>query len=622
MYIKKQHQRVIGIAVILVIIGIVLAGLWYSGYFMRTQEQKPDESLVHQKDDRISPLGGQQLTIEINRIRNRALYDKMLKLGTSWREKPKFYWVCTVDGEEANSFGTVGYGSEGLFVAWDSLLMDTRIPFRVTDEQPTSSVTISIVERSYSGLLKRRYSDTVKETIELTYDYRTGRWHGDDAFQDADGYGHFLGKNYELWFTLYQNDYDRDGIPYWTEVNILGTDPMVDDSVLDPDTDGIPTAGEWKWGYHPFIPDDHRHLDPDFDGITNLNEYALRKYFADPYRPDMYIETDFMQKRGPFDLPHIFFKESQQMIIEIFARHGINVYIDDGWPDGPSNGGGEMLPFIESFEDVNGGQVLGFYLHNFADERKGVFRYVIVGNKLGWCTPSQYNGYDTILVGNGWKPTIKTRLAFTPRHQRVCVAKGVLHELGHSLGLLPYTFPGNDITTPVGVRYPSMSKEDYEGYLNQYHSIMNYKYIWADRTLVDFSDGKNGAPYDQNDWLHIYLPTFNHDARAVEETEDEDFEDYELFDEMILPQIPGWKNLTEKQILSSLPTFKVYDTITSTTYVLVHPDAKNATQWNIKVYARPDIEPFPVIQSWTLVAEGSIDTHGKITFYNPSQPLI
>ncbi len=621
MYIKHRHKIVIGIAVILGICFLVV-GVWYSGFFEPKPRQQTDASIIQEKDDRISPLGGQQLTVEINRIRNRGLYDRMLKIGMSWREKPKFYWIVTVDGEEANSFGTVGHGSEGLFVTWDSILMDTRIPFRVGDEQPTSSVTISIVERVSSGLLKRRYSDSVKETITLTYDYRTGRWNGDDFLKDADGYGHFLGENYEVWFAVYQNDYDRDGIPYWAEINILGTDPMVDDSIRDPDGDGIPTAWEWKWGYNPFIKDDHEHLDPDFDGITNINEYALRKFFADPYRPDMYIETDFMQKRGPFDIPHIFFKESQQMIVEIFARHGINVYIDDGWPDGPVNGGGEMLPFIDSFEDVNGGQVLGFYVHNFADERKGIFRYVIVGNKLGWCTPSQYNGYDTILVGNGWKPTIKTRFAFTPRHQRVCVAKGVLHELGHSLGLLPYTFPGNDITAPIGVRYPSMPKEDYEGYYTQYHSIMNYKYIWSDRTLVDFSHGENGAPYDQNDWLHIYLPTFNHDARAVEETEDEDFEDYELFDEMILPQIPGWTNTTERVVTSTIPTLKAYDTISVSTYVLLNTNKNNTPAWNVKIYGRPNIEPFPVIQSWTLVAEGYLDEQGKIMIYSADQPIV
>ena len=46
---------------------------------------------------------------------------------------------------------------------------------------------------------------------------------------DNDGYGHYLGEFYEVWFNVYQADFDHDGIPYWTEVNVLGTDPTVDE---------------------------------------------------------------------------------------------------------------------------------------------------------------------------------------------------------------------------------------------------------------------------------------------------------------------------------------------------------------------------------------------------------
>ena len=109
---------------------------------------------------------------------------------------------------------------------------------------------------------------------------------------------------------MYQEDYDHDGIPFWTEVNILGTDPTVDDSVLDPDNDGIPTSWEWKWDYDPWVWNDHNNLDPDLDGIENIEEYQMKKYFSDPYQPDIYIETDGMEKKGTFDLQHIFYEES------------------------------------------------------------------------------------------------------------------------------------------------------------------------------------------------------------------------------------------------------------------------------------------------------------------------
>jgi len=548
----------------------------------------------------------------------------MMTRSTAWKNPPQFYWIIDVDDKEANSLGTVGYGDAGLFTTWDSNRMDTRIPFRVVDEQPTSQITIHIMQRQTVGLLGRRTIEVQAEIINLTYDYRTGRWTGDDSFKDSDGYGHYLGSNYEVWFNLYQSDYDHDGIPYWTEVNVLGTDPYIDDSQLDPDHDGIPTSWEWRWGYNPFVADNFSSLDPDFDGLSVLKEYQLRNFYANPYYPEMYIETDFMQKRGPFDLPHVFTKESQGMIDELFARHNITVWFDDGWTDGPKNGGGEYLPFIKSFEDVNGGQALAFYQHNFAQERHGLFRYVIVANKLGWAIPMKFNYYDTILIGSGWRPTLKSQLALTPRYHRVGEAKAILHELGHTLGLLPYTFPGVDITTPIGTRYPSMSKDAYAAYLEDYHSIMNYNYIWKDRSLVDFSHGANGAPYDENDWDHIYIPTFNQDARAVEETADENFEDYEMVNTSAYPMLEGWVNASAN-LTKSLPasmTFKVYSNIGSTVKVLVSQYPLGNSTWNVKVYARPNIDPFPTTQSWTLVAEGHMDASGRLSFYSSGQKLI
>ena len=71
----------------------------------------------------------------------------------------------------------------------------------------------------------------------------------------------------------------------------------MDDSKLDPDGDGIPTAWEWKWGYDPFTWDDHNRLDPDLDGIENSEEYQMAKWFADPFIQDIYYEVDVHGQR-------------------------------------------------------------------------------------------------------------------------------------------------------------------------------------------------------------------------------------------------------------------------------------------------------------------------------------
>jgi len=598
---------------ILIIVLIILAGtLVYFTLPEEDKEKKIDETTI---DDRISPGTNQGLTVEILRIRHRELMDKMTNIGTSWKNTPSFYWNIKVDKKESTSEGNVGLN--GIYETWDTILWESRHIFYIEEEQDESNVKISIIEKEKSGLFNTQ--DIEKETIKVVYDYRTGRWTGDDYLRDNDGYGHYLGETFEVWFNIYQSaDLDRDYIPYWVEVNVLNTDPYIDDSELDPDNDGIPTVWEWRWDYDPFIWDDHRNLDPDIDGIENIEEYQMRKYFANPYQPDIYIETDGMEKKGLLDVEHVFHTESQQMIIERFAQHGINVYIDDGWMGASTsgNGGGQKIPFIDSIDENTGGQIYGFYNHYFSDDRKGIFRYVVIANKKGWCTPCIGNAYDTILVGNGLEVSLK-RLVFSPRFMRVTIAKGVLHELGHSMGLMPWGFYGNDIMSPTGSRWPTeLTEEEYDKYLNDYHSIMNYKYIWGDRKLIDFSDGSNGE-YDQNDWEYIYLPTFQVDAIAFEEPNDLDssFEDIETVEETRELIVKGWKlneKLTEEYnslFLSSVNTPNKENEIA----ILVNDNESR----NIRVYIKPLIGSTPTI--WSLIAEGMSDSDGNLNFYSQQE---
>jgi hypothetical protein len=616
--IKKKTWSIL---VLMALVVIVFVGVLSYYVFVIAGEQK--EVVVEpvtMYDDRISPDINQGLTVEVLRIRNRGLMEKMLTFGTSWKNTPSFYWIMDVDGKVCDSLGYVGLGSSGTFVTWDTLGLETKQNFFVPQEQETSTVRISIMEVVSSGLLGRRATNVEKETIEVVYDYRTGRWSGDDNMMDADGYGHYLGDSYEVWLNLYQADFDHDGIPYWIEVNVLGTDPTVDDRRLDPDGDGIPTSWEWKWGYDPFVWDDHLNLDPDVDGVENDEDYQMREWLADPYQPDIYIETDGMLKGRLFDINHVFWKESQQMVIERFAQHGIWVFIDDGWNDGPVNGGGEMVPFIEQIDDIVGGQIKAFYEHYFADERKGVFRYVLIANKLGWISPSEYNHYDTINVGTSLRQARKMYLAFTPRYHRVVLAKKVLHELGHSIGLMPITFPGNDITTPVGVRYPNMPKDEYEMYLNEYHSIMNYKWMWMDRKLFDYSDGANGPPYDQNDWKYIYVPSFEIDAISYEECCDESFEDFEVVDKYQGVQLKDWvydENATT-QNLATLQNYVFVKNAKCSMRVYVNTEETGQNGSEIRVYAMPNVSPVHAV--WSLVAQGRLTADNTIVFY--SEPAL
>lgn len=602
------------ISIVIVIILIIAGALIYT--FIDREPEKKIEELKEEKiyDDRISPFLSQGLTVEVLRIRNRGLMEKMLSFGNDWKNPPEYYWVSDVDGEIGDTSAIEAAGGvegSGTFNEWDTMLKECRVNYKINNEnQETSDVKLTIMEIQKLGLLGRREARVEKELISLTYDYRTGHWTGDDYLGDEDGYGHYLGEEYEIWFNLYQSDYDRDGIPFWTEVNIYGFDPTIDDSKLDPDNDGIPSSWEHKWGYDPTSYNAHNKLDPDVDGISNTEEYMLEDYFSDPYHPDMYIEYDGMKKGGFFDWDHIFYEEAQQMVIERLAQHGISVYIDDGWPDGPVNGGGEMLDFVETLDEVVGGHMARWYKHNFADERKGAFRYLIVANNAGFITPSEYNGYDHIVIDTSKYKTYVKRFAFTPKRQRVVLAKGVLHELGHSLGLEPWTFYGIDNMPNGNLRWPeTLTDEEWAEYNKQYVSIMNYNYIFdifKYRNLFDFSHGENGEPYDFDDWGHIYVPAFQRDSEAYEEPTLDTFEDFIRVDKEPEPVYYTWEydeNITEqfKQKVSSYG--QGIDNAEYDYRIYLNTDENNG---EIRVYAKPLVKP--VTTRWSLIIEGKLNT--------------
>ncbi|GAH36779.1 unnamed protein product, partial [marine sediment metagenome] len=403
MYLRYRYKQklVIGVTLIVVVCLILSSIFVYYAYFKEEEETiKEEPEDVSEYDlDAISPLENQGLNFEILRIRHRGLLDIIMQRGNSWKNKPQFYYITNMDGVEyiSKDIHSRAGETEQMFNTWDSMFQENKVKHDVEEEQEISDIRLTIMERKKIGIFGFRSQDYEMERIDLTFDFKTGRWEGDDSYNDSDGYGHYLGDTYEVWFNIVPNDVDHDGIPYWTEVNVLHTDPMVDDSYLDPDEDGVPTAWEWKWGYDPHVYDNHSILDPDEDGLDNIEEYQMAKWFANPFFQDIYIEVDGMAKGRLFDKEHYLWEESKQIITERFASHGISIYFDDGWPGGPINGGGEILSYYESVSQ-DSGVMLQFYRHHFADDRKGIFRYLAICNAAGFCHPSEFNMYDTLSV--------------------------------------------------------------------------------------------------------------------------------------------------------------------------------------------------------------------------------
>ena len=543
--------------IILVVFIIITAGFISYIYLMPEEEKKRVET-EKEIDDRISPLVGQAIFIEVQRIRAKGIIDQMINPtplirkinnlpikekgwivpgessyndilkaitgilpGKGWDEKPTFLYETTIDDFDWRV-------EETEYNCWDTDYIFNEFYKQVEQERETSNVEFRIIEKfEVKKIGRNTYREELMENFKMTYDYRTGTWTGDDYFNDSDGYGHYNGTNYEIWFNIRQTDLDGDSIPYWTEVNILGTDPRIDDSKLDPDEDGCNTAWEWKWGYDPFTYDEHIFLDPDHDGLQNVEEEFMYKWLANPFHPDMYIESDYSGK-APFEpykiewqqgkyLPiyrptivetrmwgqeHVFWEESQQMIIERFNEHGITVHIDDG----SMGGGGEILPFLcmEYGITTEPAQMSEFYKKNLADERKGIFRYVLVTHTKGWAYNSDNQGhYNTIVVAQNNKFYIKqTDYAISPRAKRIAQAISLLHEIGHTCGF-GYTHNGGvDNISSAGF---------IEWY--DYRSVMNY--FWYRNRYFDYSDGTHG-PNDTNDWARLDVSYFQKTAEKEE----------------------------------------------------------------------------------------------------------
>ncbi len=519
----KDKDKLTKIMAVFLVAVIVVSGVALI-VLMDFEEEKKDTK-EKETDDRISPYTNQAVFLEIHRIRKKGIIEQMytsgknifdvspqrsagkewsiildgLRKGKGWDENPSYYYVAKFD-----DFEWVG---KDTYNSWDTGYMNQQIFRNIDDEQSKTTIKLSIFENvKINKLFRDKIQEKEQDYFSIEYDFKTGRWTGDDFFNDSDGYGHLDGENFEIWFSLYQTSADEDIIPYLAEIE-LGTDPLKDDTLLDPDEDGIPTAWEWKWGYDPFTWDDHSSLDPDNDGLSNLEEYYMREWLANPYQPEIYIETDYMEqtpKKGIFGRDgwdgwkHIFYEESQQMLIERFNQHGYTIHIDDGC----MGGGGDILPFVRGGGAYNQdtGVVAGHYANDFSDERKGIFRYLIVAYGGGWCHPQDSNHYyDCMVVPHNRKFFLnQLNCALTERTKRIGQAIQIIHELGHSLGIVGSTTPGVD---NASVR--NDNPKDYPWF--DYVSVMNYDYFR--QRYFDYSDGSHG-PYDFDDWSALDLTFF------------------------------------------------------------------------------------------------------------------
>ena len=376
---------------------------------------------------------------------------------------------------------------------------------------------------------------TQARTVELTYSIAAGIWWGDDDYlEDPSGYGRLNGcddnsiyqqdRDCELFFNITQTDFDGDGLPYWLEVNMYNTSPLINNRGEDADHDGIPIEWEYtfgltyfEWGhdegyyfiYDPFHWENYTALDEDEDGLNDIEEYKTWQWGSDPFRQDIFIEIDQMAKgpngEGGNPVPTL----AYDLVRDSMAKHNIVWHIDDG-----RLGGGEFIPFKMDYTDQDITQwYWTYFMHkDYNNWRRGVFRWCIVPYNdpfaKGFTFSSRINNtsaLDCFLLsslyhdkrGNQYFPLLVRKTLDKETNRAIIYAGAMMHETGHTLGIYN---PGVD-----NHRGYLPWQIDYWRY-GPYKSSMNYRYIY--NGIVDYSDGSRGKN-DFDDYTQMDLTLIN-----------------------------------------------------------------------------------------------------------------
>jgi hypothetical protein len=489
------------------------------------------------------PLVDITVTVQILKIRSLEKRDIQVNAieKIDWGSDPDFYVKIYINGDEFKS--PVWYNQKYIEnVGWEAKL-------NVPDDEEFVYIRIELwdwnlgldmpCDVSNMNYNSEKYKDSFG--VDLIYSIATGHWWGEDfayydiISADPSGYGRLNGcddgsiyqreRDCELWFDITQTDYDNDGIPYWTEVNVYGTDPTVCDLGTDIDNDGVPIEWEHRWGhyvwydwgdetyYHEWIYlpneyNDHANLDPDEDGLSNYEEYLVSQWGSDPFRKDIFLEIDQMEK-GPKGEGSYLPELSKELITTAFDRRNIVLHIDDGC----MGGGQKNIPFDEETTDQELRTMYqNFFLNGNPNYwRKGIFHYALIiyhAERYPGFVFAGDNCLDSLQLSTKAHAKIAERYPILNRLvwrnldmdeiYATVFAGALMHETGHTLGIFNQNTPGCD---------------DQEGkFLYQinywrwrpYKSVMNYGYVYK---IVDYSDGSRGKN-DFDDWDKIDLTYF------------------------------------------------------------------------------------------------------------------
>lgn len=439
------------------------------------------------------PLVDIELTVDIQKIRTFDKHDVQLRVHEYVDENsnPDFYVKVFINEEMFIS--PTWFETPYVYdINWSATL-------NVPDTQRFVDVTIQLWDSfDGAGTGDDKLCDLSGEPdtygVNLVYDLQNGHWTGDDQLEDPSGYGRLNGcddgtiyahdRDCELWFDIFYNDYDEDGIPYWTEINEYETDPEFDNTGEDTDNDLIPIEWEWKWGYNPLESDNHEDIDPDLDGLNNIEEFLTSQWFSDPYRKDLFMEMDLMEQTE-------FPDGAKELLYTAYDRQNVVYHLDDGvWV----GSGTDIIPFDESTDSSERQRIYeDYFLHDDNNNtRLGIFHYGVVLYQDEEVNGCAFGSNRFQISANG----MEEKAATYPWLDRdVVYASAYMHETGHTLGFWP--IPGHN----------RFSKYFYQlgWWLSRpYISCMNYGYMYK---MVDYSNGERMFR-DYDDWERMDLTYF------------------------------------------------------------------------------------------------------------------
>ena len=466
------------------LISIIIIIVFLLSSFSLVQAQP---QLVNTGKDDFDPLVDLEVSVTIHSIRSLEKHDKQLHK----REfidritAPDFYLKVFINGQEFTS------------ETWENTKylydIDWTATIDIPDDEEIVDIAIQLWDAPDGIYSNPRLCDISPDTgitddsydVELSYNILNGHWYGDDSVTgDASGYGRLNGcddgtiytqdRDCELWFSIYQNDYDM--IPYWMEVNQYGTDPMVSDLGSDIDNDDIPIEWEWKWEFDPMSPDSRTSIDSEGDALNNYEEYLVSEWDSDPYRVDIYVELDQMEE-GPNGEVNLLPEASKEILYTAFNRQNKVFHLDDG-----CMGGGEMFPYDE---ESNKGELRDIYEDYFyhgasSSWRRGIFHYGIVVHGHTDVAGAIFGNNRFYITSRGHDK--KASEILMDRDE--VYASAYMHELGHTFDFSPIPGHSRDAMYPWQIGW----------WLNRpYRSCMNYGYMYY---TIDYSDGSHPNPLD------------------------------------------------------------------------------------------------------------------------------